>query len=148
MTSYSGHNYAIMFDVKKFQLSKKLYIFFNFWGNAMSSSCIKHLTAMFCNEFYEIASFILFSAESKIYFVVFGESNWCLLLFYFIFTFSFCRVINNNKMSPKEKQNLYTFLAEQQQLLEHFYNDLGDETFLDCDFGGKGENKRNISSSS
>ena len=41
----------------------------------MSSSCIKHLTAMFCNEFYEIASFILFSAESKIYFVVFGESN-------------------------------------------------------------------------
>ena len=43
--------------------------------------------------------------------------------FCFIFTFSFYRVINNNKMPPKKKQKLYTSLAEQQQLLEDFYND-------------------------
>ena len=41
----------------------------------MSSSYNKHLTAMFCNKFYAIATFILFSAESKIYFAVSCESN-------------------------------------------------------------------------
>ena len=50
--------------------------------------------------------------------------------FYFIFTFSFYRVINNNKMAPKKKQNLYTSFAEQQQLLENFYNYVGDKPFL------------------
>ena len=50
--------------------------------------------------------------------------------FYFIFTFSFYRVININKMAPKKKQNLYTSFAEQRQLLEHFYNYVGDKPFL------------------
>ena len=38
---------------------------------AMSSFYIKHLTDMFCNEFYAIASFILSIVESKIYLVFF-----------------------------------------------------------------------------
>ena len=37
----------------------------------MSSVYIKHLTAMFCNEFYVTGSFNLFRVESKIYFVFF-----------------------------------------------------------------------------
>ena len=40
----------------------------------MSSFYIKHLTAMPCNEFYAIASFILFSVESKIIFSIFQIS--------------------------------------------------------------------------
>ena len=43
---------------------------------------------------------------------------------------------------------MYTFLAEQQQLLEDFYNDLDDETFLGHEFGGEGEDEANISRSS
>ena len=50
--------------------------------------------------------------------------------FCFKFTFSFYRVTNNNHMLRKKKQKLYTSLAEQQELLEEFYNDLDDETFL------------------
>ena len=65
--------------------------------------------------------------------------------FCFISTFSFYRVINNKKMPPKKKQKLYTSLTEQQQLLEDFYNDLNDETFLGHDFGGEGEGGSNIS---
>ena len=42
---------------------------------------------------------------------------------------SFYKVINNNKIEPKEKEKLYTSLAEQQQLLENFYDDLDDETY-------------------
>ena len=33
-------------------------------------------------------------------------------------------------MAPKKKQNLYTSFAEQQQLLENFYNYVGDKPFL------------------
>ena len=43
---------------------------------------------------------------------------------------------------------MYTFLAEQQQLLEDFYNDLDDETFLGQEFSGEGEDEANISCSS
>ena len=50
-------------------------------------------------------------------------------------------------MPPKKKQKLYTSLAEQ-QLLEDFYNDLDDKTFLGREFGGEGEDGRNISYSS
>ena len=50
-------------------------------------------------------------------------------------------------MPPKKKQKLYTSLAEQQQLLENFYNDVDDETFLGHEFGGEGEDERNISCS-
>ena len=32
-------------------------------------------------------------------------------------------------MKPKKKEKLYTSLAEQQQLLENFYNDLDDESY-------------------
>ena len=42
---------------------------------------------------------------------------------------SFNKVINNNKMEPKKKEKLYTSPAEQQQLLENFYNDLDDEAY-------------------
>ena len=51
-------------------------------------------------------------------------------------------------MPPKKKQKVYTSLAEQQQLLEDFYNDLDDETFLGHKFGGEGEDESNISCSS
>ena len=51
-------------------------------------------------------------------------------------------------MPPKEKQRLYTSLAEQQQLLEDFCNDLDDETFLGHEFGREVEDERNISCSS
>ena len=51
-------------------------------------------------------------------------------------------------MPPKKKQKMYTSLAEQQQLLEDFYNDLDDETFLGHKFGGEGEDESNISCSS
>ena len=40
---------------------------------------------------------------------------------------------------------MYTSLAEQQQLLENFYNDLDDETFLGHEFCGEGEYESNIS---
>ena len=43
---------------------------------------------------------------------------------------------------------MYTYLAEQQQLLEDFYNDLENETFLGHEFGGEGEDERSISCSS
>ena len=43
---------------------------------------------------------------------------------------------------------MYTSLAEQQQLLEDFYNDVDDETFLGHEFGGEGEDESNISCSS
>ena len=43
---------------------------------------------------------------------------------------------------------MYTSLAEQQQLLENFYNDLDDETFLNHGFCGEGEDESNISFSS
>ena len=51
-------------------------------------------------------------------------------------------------MPPKKKQKLHTSLAEQQQLLEDFYNDLDDEAFLGHEFGGEGEDESNISCSS
>ena len=47
-------------------------------------------------------------------------------------------------MPPKKKQKLYTSLAEQ-QLLEDFYNDFDDETFLGLEFGGEGEDESNVS---
>ena len=43
---------------------------------------------------------------------------------------------------------MYTSLAEHQQLLEDFYNNLDDETFHGHEFGGEGEDERNISCSS
>ena len=52
------------------------------------------------------------------------------------------------RLPPKKKQKLYTSPAEQQQLLEDFYNDLDDETFLGHEFGGKGKDESNISCSS
>ena len=51
------------------------------------------------------------------------------------------------RLPPKKKQKLYASPAEQQQLLEDFYNDLDDETFLGHEFGGKGEDESNISCS-
>ena len=51
-------------------------------------------------------------------------------------------------MPPKKKQKLYTSIAEQQQLLEDFYIELNDETFLGHEFGGEGENESSISCSS
>ena len=75
----------------------------------MSSFYIKHLTGMFCNEFCAIASFILFTVESKIYFAFFKlESIFFLKVidvrcFCFIFTFSIYRKINNNIIPPKKK---------------------------------------------
>ena len=68
--------------------------------------------------------------------------------FCFLFTFSFYRVTNNNKILPKKKQKLCTSLAEHQQLLEDFHNDFDDETFLGHEFGGEGEDESNISCSS
>ena len=68
--------------------------------------------------------------------------------FCFIFTFPFHRVMNNNKTPPKKKKKLYTSLAEQQQLLEDFYDNLDNETFLGHEFGGEGEDESNISCSS
>ena len=44
-------------------------------------------------------------------------------------------------MPPKKKQKLYLSLAEQQQLLEDFYQSLDDETFLGYEFCGEGEDK-------
>ena len=43
---------------------------------------------------------------------------------------------------------MYTSLIEHQQLLEDFYNNLDDETFHGHEFGGEGEDERNISCSS
>ena len=40
-------------------------------------------------------------------------------------------------MSPKKKLKLHTSLAK--QLLEDFYNDLNNETFLGNEFGGEDE---------
>ena len=51
-------------------------------------------------------------------------------------------------MPPKKKQKLHTSLAEQQQLLDDFYNDLDDEAFLGHEFGGEGLDESNISCSS
>ena len=51
-------------------------------------------------------------------------------------------------MPQKKKQKLYTSLAEEQQLLEDFQNDLDDETFLGQEFGDEGEDESNISCSS
>ena len=68
--------------------------------------------------------------------------------FCFIFTFSFYWVINNNKMPPKKKKTLHTSLAGEQQLLQDFFNDFDDETFLGHEFGGEGADESNISCSS
>ena len=51
-------------------------------------------------------------------------------------------------MPPKKKQSLCASVAEQQQLLEGFYNDLDDGTFLGHEFGEEGEDESNISCSS
>ena len=107
-----------MFDVEQFYLSKKL-----------------HLTAMFCNNFYAIASFnclvwkakfILHFSDQYAFPVKVTDVRYCSC---FVLMSSFNKVINNNKMEPKKKEKLYTSLAEQQQLLENFYNDLDDETY-------------------
>ena len=42
---------------------------------------------------------------------------------------------------------MYTSLAEQQQLLEDFYNDIDDEIFLGHEFDAERENESNISCS-
>ena len=69
---------------------------------------------MFCNEFYAIASFILFSVENKIYFAFF-KLEW---------------------------------VSCESNILEDFYNDLDDETFLGHEFGAEWEDESNISCSS
>ena len=51
-------------------------------------------------------------------------------------------------MPPKKKQKLYTSLAEQQQLLEDFYNDHDDDTFLCHESCEEGLDESNISCSS
>ena len=95
-------------------LVQKVRYFFCFRGNAISSFYIKRLTAMFCNEFYAIASFILFSVENKIYFAFF-KLEW---------------------------------VSCESNILEDFYNDLDDETFLGHEFGAEWEDESNISCSS
>ena len=42
---------------------------------------------------------------------------------------------------------MYTSLAEQQQLLQDFYNDIDDEIFPGHEFDGERENESNISCS-
>ena len=61
----------------------------------MSSFYIKHLTPMFSNEFYAIAFFIFFlvgRVKFILQFLVKVIDVYCG--FYFIFTFSFYRMIN------------------------------------------------------
>ena len=51
-------------------------------------------------------------------------------------------------MPPKKKKTLHTSLAGEQQLLQDFFNDFDDETFLGHEFGGEGADESNISCSS